>query len=738
MTCGSAVPKRRGDSRPANRRGSACTRAQIHFMPKAVRFRSGVPNAGKAIIDLVPVLDEFLSARDLTDVWNVIHKSVQHLTGADTATFNLRKEILHDHANARTINLLKAKGFPIDSYITKQVINRPEPVIIDDIQSDEQVPSAIRRSSPFRSLIMVPVRQDHPIGTIGAYWSEHFSQLSEMVGALQFLGELASFAVGQIERQHDRELKARIIRDSEKRYQVIGEILPYGVWWADRDGRPEYVSPTFLSLLDMSMEEVRAYGWSRRIVQEDAEAATRKWLNCVQTGTPWDHIFRISDGEGRIRTVLSRGLPVMDEKGRISSWTGINLDITAFVQSEEALRISEERLRLALESADLGTWDYDLTTGKINWSDRCRELLGVSPGVPADYATFLNRLHPDDRERVNSLVLAAADPTGDGSYEAEYRLQLPDGTERWVMARGRVVFDTVDGQRRAVRFIGTGLEVTSRKLMEEALRTARDTLDSRVRERTAELRKSNRALKEYAARLEKLNAELQEFAFVASHDLQEPLRKIQTFGDMLSSKCEDKLNPEGRDYLRRITKSAKRMSDLIKSLLDYSQIANKLNPFEPTNLAESVRNALSELEPIIQQKSARVEIGMLPVIDADPLQIRLLFQNLLHNAVKFHKPLEAPFIKVHSLVQGKRCRIFVRDEGIGFDREYADRIFRPFQQLHGKTAPYGGTGMGLAICRKIVDRHGGKIAAESQPGGGSTFIIELPLRQTGRGREKAV
>lgn len=238
-------------------------------------------------------------------------------------------------------------------------------------------------------------------------------------------------------------------------------------------------------------------------------------------------------------------------------------------------------------------------------------------------------------------------------------------------------------------------------------------------------------LKRYAERLEFLNQELQEFAFVASHDLQEPLRKIQAFGSLLESTTRDSLGEQGRDYLARMTKSAKRMSALLNALLGYSRIATRPKPFISTDLSEIAQDAVSDLELALNRVRGHVEIGVLPRIEVDPTQIRQLIQNLISNALKYRRKDETPSIKVHGDVIDSICTLYVEDNGIGFEEEYLDRIFRPFQRLHGRNE-YEGTGMGLAICRKIVERHGGTITAKSIPGHGSVFIVKLPITTSGK------
>jgi light-regulated signal transduction histidine kinase (bacteriophytochrome) len=298
--------------------------------------------------------------------------------------------------------------------------------------------------------------------------------------------------------------------------------------------------------------------------------------------------------------------------------------------------------------------------------------------------------------------------------------------------------------------------------------------------------------------LSRSNAELQEFAYVASHDLQEPLRKIRAFGDRLNIKYGEVLTEQGRDYLERMQNAAGRMQALIDDLLTLSRVTTRAQPFVPTNLTQVVQEVLCDLEVRIQQTGGRIEVGKLPTLDADPIQMRQLLQNLIGNALKFHRDEEPPVIKIYSQslaeqeqplrqetgerglgeegmdtrghgnigeedtetqghkdggnslknfsasprlplcasleassrlpVSGSSCQIFIEDNGIGFEEKYNSRIFNAFQRLHGR-GEYEGTGMGLAICRKIAERHNGSITAKSQPGQGSTFIVTLPLQQ---------
>ncbi len=235
-------------------------------------------------------------------------------------------------------------------------------------------------------------------------------------------------------------------------------------------------------------------------------------------------------------------------------------------------------------------------------------------------------------------------------------------------------------------------------------------------------------LQSYAARLEQSNRDLQEFAYIASHDLQEPLRKVLAFGDRLANKYTDVIDDTGRDYLKRMREASQRMQTLINDLLTFSRVTTRAQPFIKVDLNAMVQDVISDLEFQIDRTGGNVGINDLPTIEADPTQMHQLLQNLITNGLKFHKDDMPPVVQVYATNFGGQCQICVKDNGIGFDLQYLDRIFKPFQRLHSR-GEYEGSGMGLAICRRIVERHGGEITADSALGRGSTFIVTLPVYQ---------
>jgi two-component system sensor kinase FixL len=248
------------------------------------------------------------------------------------------------------------------------------------------------------------------------------------------------------------------------------------------------------------------------------------------------------------------------------------------------------------------------------------------------------------------------------------------------------------------------------------------------RDITEQKRQEN--VKVYTRALEASNRDLQDFIFVASHDLQEPLRKIESFGNFLREEAGPALNPTTAGYLSRIQDAARRMSVLIDDLIQLTRITTKAKPFESVDLFEIIKEVRSDLEIKLKETGGKIETGELPKLEADPSQMRQLFQNLISNSLKYHKPDIPPLVKVEGEtdVRAALCRIRISDNGIGFDQKYAEKIFNIFQRLHGKDE-YEGTGIGLAICKKVVERHAGTITALSKPGEGALFEITLPLHQ---------
>ncbi len=369
-------------------------------------------------------------------------------------------------------------------------------------------------------------------------------------------------------------------------------------------------------------------------------------------------------------------------------------------RADASLAEARQLLIHAQRMAGVGSWRWNATTGTIEWSDEVYRIFGLPPGSAVGMDAYQRRLHPDDRADLQALIARALEK-GEG-YSVQHRVVWPDEQVRHVHSIAEVRRD----EAGHVLLTGTVQDVTDRVLAEQALARTNQALEQR-------------------------NRELQDFAYVASHDLQEPLRKIRAFADLLQRDYAPRLEGDGLHYLGRIDHAAERMARLISDLLTFSRVATRVQPFSRVALQTVAEEVLFDLEIALKEAGGRVELHDLPPLEADPMQMRQLLQNLIGNAIKFRDPDRPVRVDVRGRVRpgpdGPAVLIEVEDNGIGFDEKYLDRIFTPFQRLHAQHE-YAGTGMGLAICRRIVERHQGQITARSQPGAGTTFIVTLPCQ----------
>jgi signal transduction histidine kinase len=286
----------------------------------------------------------------------------------------------------------------------------------------------------------------------------------------------------------------------------------------------------------------------------------------------------------------------------------------------------------------------------------------------------------------------------------------------------RAITDAERVREANEQLMGANVELADAKVSVEEV-------NGELAESNRALGRSNEELERQARELVRSNAELDQFASIASHDLQEPLRKVRTFTERISETEADTLSERGLDYLRRANASAERMQTLIEDLLRYSRVSTQGRPFTPVDLRRVAEDVLEDLSEQITRTGAIVRVGNLPTINADAPQMRQLLQNLISNAVKFRRESVTPEVDVDSKVDSGWVKITVRDNGIGFDPQYSRRIFRVFERLHGR-GTYPGTGIGLALCRKIAERHGGAIEARSVPDEGSTFTVTMQTQRT--------
>lgn len=408
-------------------------------------------------------------------------------------------------------------------------------------------------------------------------------------------------------------------------------------------------------------------------------------------------------------------------------------------QRTAELASSEERFRLIAASTNDMVWDWNLVQNEMWWSESFYRLIGAEfhEGEVLRPTLWMDYIHSEDKAEVESSIHRSIN-TGH-SWQARFRLQKQDGSFASISGRGAVIADEFGVPYRMVGALVdvSQAEEAERQLHEKnrQLQRLHDILEQKVAERTLELTRSN-------ADLEASNAELLQFASVASHDLKEPLRKIHIFSNIIRDRYLGGADEGAMDYITRIINSSARMTKLINDLLAYSRLSVN-HFFERVDLNALIGEVLSDLELSIEEKGGHVEVNELPEIEAVPGQLRQVLQNIISNALKFTRPGVPPLIRVHCArigtldfdaplsEGGNYVRLTITDNGIGFDEQYANKIFTIFQRLHSREK-YDGTGIGLAITKKIIDRHNGIVTAHSKEGEGSTFVIVLPLHQERR------
>jgi PAS domain S-box-containing protein len=518
----------------------------------------------------------------------------------------------------------------------------------------------------------------------------------------------------------------RAQRENEERLNLVLQANSIGVFEFDlQTGKGQWNAMEF-ELLGLKPDDAipGPETFFQYVHPEDAGLLRAHWEEALRSGT-LDAEFRVIRADGKMRWLAGKGQFISDGKqGRGAPeagsqgllYMGVNYDITERKHAEADLRQSEARLKLAQSAAGAGTWDWDIPTGTLDWAEELFKLFGLDPlKSRATFDYWRSVMHPDDRSLAEQRIEDAI--RYHTPLASEYRIVLPTGQVRWINALGQASYD-LGGL--PLRMSGICIDITERKQAEEALKTAYEEMEVRVEERTADLKKLNDTLN-------RTNKALEDFSHVASHDLQEPLRKIITFSERLIHSDLGSSDVQARDHLTRMQKAAARMQTLIQDLAKYSRVTSSPDHFKVINLKRSAEEAVTDLTLLIEEIEGRVEIGELPNVRANEIQMRHLFQNIIGNALKY-RSARPPIIKIYNNTssQDRFNEIHIEDNGIGFDEMHLDKIFKPLQRLHGKSSPYEGTGMGLAICQKILEFHGGSITAKSEPGKGSTFIVRLP------------
>ncbi len=497
----------------------------------------------------------------------------------------------------------------------------------------------------------------------------------------------------------------------------LADFFPGIVYVYDVDRRClKYISKRATDFLGLSLEDLKDCSLDQFIFPEDLALVQRELekFHDLQDNASHAYNSRMTHRQGGWRYFRTQG-SVFRRKadGTASSLLFIAQDITDQWKGQEEVQALRELLHETEALLQFGSWNWDAVTDTTQWTQGLYQLFEYLPEEVADITRefFFKHMSPEDAANFQSHVKEAIDTqTG---FECEYGITTRAGAQKFVSTKGKVILGE---KNEVVKMIGITRDITPLRYFE--------------RERERSIRELNRS-----------NRELEEFAYVASHDLQEPLRKISTFSERLKAKFMTQLGSEGSLYVERILASTENMRILIDNLLEFSRMARSSYAFSRTDLKKIIQSVTTDLELKIEETGAQILIGPLPEVEVVEAEMKQLFNNLLGNAIKFRSEEKLPVITISSDKATRRdkedqhlptdkefIKITIQDNGIGFEDEYAEKIFQIFQRLHGKSE-YPGSGIGLAICKKIMDNHNGAIYAESTPGHGAVFHLLLPEKQ---------
>jgi PAS domain S-box-containing protein len=522
----------------------------------------------------------------------------------------------------------------------------------------------------------------------GSYrWlSDHFTFQTDTDGRPRYRVGV----VRDVTRQ--KEIEAAL-RESEERLRLAQEAAGIGIW--DRDIATDRVTVTseVIERYGLKAEAMRTYGdWIRFTHPDDRRRLEEARHAAIAAGEPLDLEFRVVTPSGEARWIQLKGRVVPDSHGDPARVIGVIIDITGRKHAEEALAESEAKYRNLVElSPDAILIHLD---GMIVFANPAAVALVGSSGMDDLVGRpVLEIVHPRTQQRVEWNI--EADLRGEASPLTATDVVRRDGTTVTVQGRGAMI---PFGGRPAVQVV---LRDVTEQLRAEAERAR------------------------FTEELQRSNEELQRFAYVASHDLQEPLRSIVSFSQLLERRYGGKLDQDADEFIGFIVEGGNRMQRLIEDLLTFSRVATQARPLAPTDAGEVVADVIHAMETPICEAGATVTVEALPTVKADAAQLAQVFTNLIGNALKYRRPDVPPEVRISAERTGRVWRFSVADNGIGIEAEYFGRIFVIFQRLHTREE-FGGTGIGLAIVKRIIDRHGGKVWVESTPGEGTTFFFTLP------------
>jgi PAS domain S-box-containing protein len=505
----------------------------------------------------------------------------------------------------------------------------------------------------------------------------------------------------------ERKEAEKKLRQNEAWYRILFETTGTATFIFGDDKVIIHCNKEFETLSGYKREEIEEKMlWSDFIHHEDLPRMERYHeLRSKNSKTPPNvYEFRFLDKNREVKFIRININKIKDTEFRVASFS----DLTNLITTQEALRISEERLKLAIEGIGLGLWDWNVSTGEVFFNEIWSTMLGYDPNeIEYHEGTWKKLVHPEDWPEVKKEL----DQHLEGKtniYFTEHRLKTKSGDYLWISDRGTVV--ERDKQGNPKRMVGIHNDISKRKEAEFKLKNWNKELEKTVKERTAQL--------------EETNKELESFSYSVSHDLKAPLRAITNFIGILREECEQMVNDEQLKYLDIIQSNAKKMNTLITDLLSFSKLGRKSLNLQNIKTINLVREAFNEQFKNLGYTKYDFILKPLSNLYADFSMMKIVFNNLISNALKFSAYSDDPMIEIgETIIENKRV-IYVKDNGQGFDMKYVDKVFGAFQRLH-KEDEYKGTGIGLSLVQRIINKHGGKIWVDSQPGIGTIFYFYI-------------
>lgn len=531
------------------------------------------------------------------------------------------------------------------------------------------------------------------------------------------------------ERKHQQELE-----ENEQKFRLLADSLPQHIWTSDIDGNLNYFNKSVIEYSGLSLEYINDNGWLEIVHPDDREENIKQWLNSIKTGEDFllEHRFRRYDGQYRWQ--LSRAVPQRDAQGKIQMWVGTSTDIqdqkifTSELERQvnertkelkrlnETLKQSEERYHLMVEEVQDYAILYLSKEGIVeNWNKGAEKIKGYKADeiIGKSFSTF----YTEEEKEAGLPQYFLEQALKNGRHSQEGWRMRKNGDRFWASV---VITAVHNNDNEVIGFSKMTHDLSSKK---EA--------DDKIKLNSAMLEQKNHEL-------EKMNKELQSFAYISSHDLQEPLRKIQTFANQIIEREYSNLSETGKDKFQRMQNAAKRMQILINDLLAYSRTSTQERKFKKTPLKQIIEEVKEDMKEELLQNQAVIIADQLSEVNIIPFQFQQLMYNLISNSLKFAKQTQTPQIKIVSEIakgadlnneelnkKTTYCHIIFSDNGIGFEQQYGEKIFEVFQRLHGKDV-YPGTGIGLAIVKKIIENHNGIITAKGKLNEGAQFDIYIP------------